>query len=148
MLLLDNGLREKESLRPNKATAGSAAMDLRACIVEPVEIAPGEVVEIGLGIAIHINDPNLCGVIAPRSGLGTKHGIVLANTVGVIDSDYTGELRASAWNRGDKPYTVNPYERLCQLMVLPICLPEISIVESFTEKSSRGAAGFGSTGRF
>ena len=146
MLFLDERLRNDESLHPRRATAGSAALDLRACIAEPIDLMPGQVVEIGLGVAIHISDPGMCGIVAPRSGLGTKHGIVLANTVGIIDSDYMGELRAGTWNRGDAPYTIQPYERLFQLLIVPVCHPRLDVVDSFMSMSERGKSGFGSTG--
>lgn len=148
MVILDERLRNDESLHPRRATAGSAALDLRACIKQPVELLPGKVLDIRLGVAIHINDPGLCGLIAPRSGLGTRHGIVLANTVGVIDSDYTGELRAGTWNRSDTAYTIEPYERLFQLLIVPVYHPEVSVVDSFSSPTERGVKGFGSSGSF
>ncbi|CEK09587.1 dUTP diphosphatase [Legionella hackeliae] len=131
---------------PHYATPGSAGLDLRVCIDKPLQIASQETVLLPTGIAIYIEDPNLAGVILPRSGLGHKHGIVLGNLVGLIDSDYQGELKISCWNRNQEHFTVNPGDRIAQLVFLPIVHPEFKIVESFTE-SSRGADGFGSSGR-
>jgi dUTP pyrophosphatase len=131
---------------PRYATAGSAGMDLRACIDGPLLIAPGETHLIPTGIAIHIADPGLAAMILPRSGLGHKHGIVLGNLVGLIDSDYQGPLMVSCWNRGSEPFTLNPMERLAQLVIVPVVRAGFRVVESF-EASDRGAGGFGSTGR-
>jgi dUTP pyrophosphatase len=131
---------------PRYATAGSAGMDLRACIDGPLLIAPGETHLIPTGIAIHIADPGLAATILPRSGLGHKHGIVLGNLVGLIDSDYQGPLMVSCWNRGSEPFTLNPMERLAQLVIVPVVRAGFRVVESF-EASDRGAGGFGSTGR-
>jgi dUTP pyrophosphatase len=131
---------------PRYATAGSAGMDLRACIDGPLLIAPGETHLIPTGIAIHIADPGLAATILPRSGLGHKHGIVLGNLVGLIDSDYQGPLMVSCWNRGSEPFTLNPMERLAQLVIVPVVRAGFRVVESF-EASGRGAGGFGSTGR-
>ncbi|KTD08302.1 dUTP diphosphatase [Legionella jamestowniensis] len=131
---------------PHYATAGSAGLDLRVCIDKSLQIAPKETVLLPTGIAIYIEDPNLAAVILPRSGLGHKHGIVLGNLVGLIDSDYQGELKISCWNRNEEHFTVNPGDRIAQLVFLPIAHPEFKIVDSFTE-SSRGADGFGSSGR-
>jgi dUTP pyrophosphatase len=131
---------------PQYATAGSAGMDLRACIDGPLLIAPGETHLIPTGISIHIADPGLAAMILPRSGLGHKHGIVLGNLVGLIDSDYQGPLMVSCWNRGSEPFTLNPMERLAQLVIVPVVRAGFRVVESF-EASDRGAGGFGSTGR-
>ncbi|HEC18261.1 MAG TPA: dUTP diphosphatase [Gammaproteobacteria bacterium] len=131
---------------PHYATDGSAGMDLRACLDEPLEIRPGETHLIPTGIAIHIGDPGLAAVLLPRSGLGHKHGIVLGNLTGLIDSDYQGQLFVSCWNRGNKAFTVNPGERIAQMVFVPVVQASFEIVESFDE-SDRGAGGFGHTGR-
>ena len=131
---------------PSYATEGSAGLDLRACIDEAVVLNPGETHLIPTGLAIYIKDPSLAGMILPRSGLGHKHGIVLGNLVGLIDSDYQGELMISCWNRGDKPFTLEPGERLAQYVLVPIVQAELEVVESF-ETSDRGAGGFGHSGR-
>ena len=130
---------------PRCATPGSAGVDLRAVLDAPVTVLPGETVLIHTGLAIHIADPGYAALILPRSGLGHKKGIVLGNLVGLIDSDYQGELMLSIWNRGIAPYEVNPGERLAQLVVVPVVQPEFRLVESF-EASERGEGGFGSTG--
>jgi len=131
---------------PAYATAGSAGLDLRACVDEPRVLPPGRADLIPTGLAIHIDDPGLAAVILPRSGLGHKHGIVLGNLVGLIDSDYQGQLMVSCWNRGSEPFTINPGERIAQLVVLPVVQVEFDIVEDF-ESTARGAGGFGHTGR-
>jgi len=131
---------------PAYATAGSAGMDLRACIDAPRALAPGQVELVPTGVAIHVADPQLAAVILPRSGLGHKHGIVLGNLVGLIDSDYQGELLVSCWNRGVSSYTLQPLERLAQLVIVPVVRAEFEVVESF-EASVRSDGGFGSTGR-
>jgi dUTP pyrophosphatase len=131
---------------PAYATAGSAGLDLRACLDAPLVLDPGRAELIGTGIAIHVDDPGLAAVILPRSGLGHKHGIVLGNLVGLIDSDYQGQLMVSCWNRGHEPFTVKPGERIAQLVLLPVVQVEIDVVESF-EESSRGSGGFGHTGQ-
>lgn len=131
---------------PTYATPGSAGIDLRVCIDEPIQIAAQETVLLPTGLAIYMGDPGLAAVILPRSGLGHKHGIVLGNLVGLIDSDYQGELKISCWNRNTEHFTVNPGDRIAQLVFLPIIKPTFSLVESFTE-SSRGQGGFGSSGR-
>ena len=131
---------------PEHATNGSAGVDLRACLEEPLEVRPGETRLIGTGIAIHIGNPNYAAMLLPRSGLGHKHGIVLGNLVGLIDSDYQGELKVSCWNRGDTPFTVNPGERICQMVIVPVLQVEYDIVSEF-EESERGEGGFGHTGR-
>lgn len=131
---------------PEYATTGSAGLDLRACIEAPIELAPGAVTLVGTGLAIHIADAGLAAVILPRSGLGHKHGIVLGNLVGLIDSDYQGELKVSVWNRSSEPFTIQPGERLAQLVFVPVVQADWHWVEDF-DVSDRGAGGFGSTGR-
>lgn len=138
-----------ERIRPHLpayATPGSAGMDLRACIEAPLVVAPGDTQLIPTGISIHIADPGLAALILPRSGLGHKHGIVLGNLVGLIDSDYQGPLMVSCWNRGKETFTMNPMERLAQLVIVPVVQAAFRVVETF-EASDRGAGGFGSTGR-
>jgi dUTP pyrophosphatase len=131
---------------PKRATDGSAGVDLRACLDEPLDLAPGACELIGTGIAIHLGNPGLAAMILPRSGLGHKHGIVLGNLVGLIDSDYQGELKISCWNRGPETFRIEPGERIAQLVVVPVVPVEFKVVESFSE-SDRGAGGFGHTGR-
>jgi len=131
---------------PAYATGGSAGMDLRACIEAPVTIAPGDTHLISSGIAIHISDPGYAAVILTRSGLGHKHGIVLGNLVGLIDSDYQGPLMVSCWNRSREAYTVEPLERVAQLVILPVVQADLALVEDFAA-SARGAGGFGSSGK-
>src|SRR5206468_10245544 len=130
---------------PAYATPGSAGMDLRACIDAPLALVPGQVELIATGIAIHIGEPGVAAVILPRSGLGHKHGIVLGNLVGLIDSDYQGPLMVSCWNRSRESYTVNPLDRLAQLVFVPVVQAAFSVVEEF-EASERGQGGFGSSG--
>ena len=131
---------------PAYATDGSAGMDLRAMLDAPLDLAPGKTELIPTGIAIHIGDPGLAAVILPRSGLGHKHGIVLGNLVGLIDSDYQGQLFVSCWNRGQENFRVEVGERIAQLMLMPVVRAEFEVVESFNE-SERGAGGFGHSGR-
>ena len=131
---------------PHYATPGSAGLDLRACIDQPMTLAPGQAELVPTGIAIHLDDPGLAAVVLPRSGLGHKHGIVLGNLVGLIDSDYQGQIFVSTWNRGNAPFVLNPFERLAQLVVVPVVQVDLQIVEDFDE-SHRGAGGFGSTGK-
>jgi dUTP pyrophosphatase len=131
---------------PAYATGGSAGLDLRALLDAPQTLAPGDTFLIPTGLAIHLEDPGLAAVILPRSGLGHNHGIVLGNLVGLIDSDYQGQLQVSCWNRGSAAYTIQPGERIAQLVVVPVVQVELRVVEDFTE-SSRGAGGFGSSGR-
>ena len=140
--ILDERIRQ---YLPHYATSGSAGMDLRACISEPQTIAPGDTILMPTGIAIHIGDPKLAAVILPRSGLGHKHGIVLGNLVGLIDSDYQGPLMVSCWNRSREPYTINPLDRLAQLVFVPVVQAAFEVVEEF-EASVRGQGGFGSSG--
>lgn len=135
-----------EDSPPHYATAGSAGLDLRACLKEARVILPGETVLIPTGMAIHIADPGLAAVILPRSGLGHKHGIVLGNLVGLIDSDYQGEIMVSTWNRGQEAFTVNPLDRIAQLVVVPVVQASFRVVDTF-DASERGAGGFGSTGK-
>ena len=131
---------------PAYATDGSAGLDLRACMSQPLVLEPGDTQLIGTGLAIHIADPALAALILPRSGLGHKHGIVLGNLVGLIDSDYQGELMVSCWNRGQTRFTVEPGERLAQLVLVPVVQAEFEVVDEF-DSSQRGTGGFGSTGR-
>jgi len=131
---------------PGYATPGSAGLDLRACVAAPVTLQPGMTELIPSGIAIHLADPGLAAVILPRSGLGHKHGIVLGNLVGLIDSDYQGQIFVSTWNRGSAPFTLNPLERLAQLVVVPVVQVGFAVVKEFNT-SGRGAGGFGSTGK-
>lgn len=131
---------------PEYATDGSAGLDLRACIDRPTAIGPGETALVATGLAIHIADPGYAAMILPRSGLGHRHGIVLGNLVGLIDSDYQGEVLISCWNRGHEPYVVEPGERIAQLVVVPVARARFELVEEFTE-TSRGTGGFGHTGR-
>lgn len=131
---------------PAYATEGSAGMDLRACIEHPVSLGPGATHLVPTGIAIHLEDPGLAAVILPRSGLGHKHGLVLGNLVGLIDSDYQGELMVSCWNRSGVAYTISPGERIAQLVVIPVVQARLAVVEEFVA-STRGEGGFGHTGR-
>ena len=131
---------------PHYATPGSAGLDLRACLDRPVTLEPGQTQLVPTGIAIHLEDPGLAAVLLPRSGLGHKHGIVLGNLVGLIDSDYQGQVMVSCWNRGQSTFTVEPGERIAQMVIVPVVQVEFDVVEEFTE-SDRGAGGFGSSGR-
>jgi dUTP diphosphatase len=137
--------RLKDNL-PQYATAGAAGLDLRACIDQPIELKPGATELVPSGIAIHLADPGLAAIVLPRSGLGHKHGIVLGNLVGLIDSDYQGQIFVSLWNRGASAFTLNPMERIAQLVVVPVLQVKLNVVEDFAE-SERGAGGFGSTGK-
>ncbi len=130
---------------PAYATAGSAGLDLRACVDAPITLEPGQAALIPTGLSIHIGDPGLAAILLPRSGLGHKHGIVLGNLVGLIDSDYQGPLMVSCWNRGVAVYAVQPMERIAQMVIVPVVQARFRVVESF-EASSRGEGGFGSTG--
>ena len=140
--ILDDRIRTQ---LPQYATPGSAGLDLRALVDEPRTLAPGETYLVHTGLAIHLADPGYAAVILPRSGLGHKKGIVLGNLVGLIDSDYQGELMISTWNRGSEPFVLEPFERLAQLVVIPVMQPEFELVDAF-EASARGEGGFGSTG--
>ncbi|MCA8240746.1 dUTP diphosphatase [Burkholderia sp. AU32262] len=131
---------------PAYATTGSAGLDLRACLDAPVTLKPGETTLVPTGLAIHLADPGYAALILPRSGLGHKHGIVLGNLVGLIDSDYQGQLMVSTWNRGQTEFVPNPFERLAQLVIVPVVQAQFNIVHEFAE-SDRGEGGFGSTGR-
>jgi len=131
---------------PAYATEGSAGLDLRACLDEALTLEPGQTELIPTGLAIHIEDPSLCAMILPRSGLGHKHGIVLGNLVGLIDSDYQGQLFVSCWNRGQTTFTIEPGERIAQMVLVPVIQAEFEIVDEFSD-SDRGAGGFGSSGR-
>jgi dUTP pyrophosphatase len=141
--ILDERIRDQ---LPAYATAGAAGMDLRACVDEALTIAPGDTHLVSTGLAIHIGDPGYAAVILPRSGLGHKHGIVLGNLVGLIDSDYQGPLMVSCWNRGREPFTLAPLDRLAQLVIVPVAQARFRVVESF-DASERAGGGFGSTGR-
>ncbi len=132
---------------PQYATEGSAALDLRACLTDPVTVLPGETVTIPSGIAININNTGLVAVLAPRSGLGIKHGLVLANTIGIIDSDYQGEIIIGIRNQGQEPYTIQPGERICQMLFMPVTQVVLQMVENFSTETKRGSGGFGHTGR-
>ena len=131
---------------PRYETRGAAGLDLRACIEVPARIAPGETRLVSSGIAIHIADPGLAAVVLPRSGLGHKHGIVLGNLVGLIDSDYQGPVGISVWNRGDEPFTIEPGDRIAQLVFLPVARARFEVVDEFAE-TERGEGGFGHSGR-
>ncbi len=141
--ILDARMKE---LLPAYATPGSAGLDLRACIDAPLVLEPGQTTLVPTGLAIHIADPGYAAMILPRSGLGHKHGIVLGNLVGLIDSDYQGQLMVSTWNRGSAAFTLNPMERLAQLVIVPVMQVGFNVVDEF-ESSARGAGGFGSTGK-
>ena len=131
---------------PNYATPGSAGLDLRACLSEPLTLAPNAWQLVPTGIAIYLHNPDYAALILPRSGLGHKHGIVLGNLVGLIDSDYQGQLMVSAWNRSDVPFTIEPMERIAQLMIVPVVQAEFNVVQDFPA-SERGEGGYGSTGK-
>lgn len=141
--IFDERLREQ---LPAYATPGSAGLDLRACIDNVMTIEPGEASLVPTGIAIHLNDPGLAAMILPRSGLGHKHGIVMGNLVGLIDSDYQGQIFISCWNRGRAPFRLNPMERIAQLVIVPVVQVGFNVVDDFQE-TQRGTNGFGSTGR-
>ena len=132
---------------PAYATPGSAGLDLRACLDAPVELAPNAWQLIPTGLAIHLADPGYAAMILPRSGLGHKHGIVLGNLVGLIDSDYQGQLMVSAWNRSATAFTIQPMERIAQMVIVPVVQARFRVVSSFSAPSERGAGGYGSTGR-
>jgi len=141
--ILDERIR---AVLPHYATPGAAGLDLRACIQGPLVLQPGESQLVPSGIAIHLGDPGHAAIVLPRSGLGSKHGIVLGNLVGLIDSDYQGQVLVSLWNRGKEPFTVQPMDRIAQLVVIPVAQVQLAVVEEFAA-SERGAGGFGSTGR-
>ena len=142
--ILDQRLNEQENF-PKYQTQGSAGIDLRACIEEPVTVQAGETKLIGTGIAINLDNPSLAAMILPRSGLGHKNGIVLGNLVGLIDSDYQGQLMVSVWNRSEVAYEIQPLERIAQLVIVPVVQAQLNVVEAFKE-TQRGTGGFGSTG--
>lgn len=137
--------RRLEAAWPAYATAGSAGLDLRACIEAPLQLGPGACELVPTGIAIHLADSGIAAMILPRSGLGHRHGVVLGNLVGLIDSDYQGQLMVSCWNRSDRSYSVQPLERIAQLVIVPVLQAQFRLVERFGD-SARGAGGFGSTG--
>ena len=141
--ILDPRLRDD---LPQYSTAGAAGVDLRACIEKPLTLSPGAAELVPSGIAIHLADPGLAAVVLPRSGLGHKHGIVLGNLIGLIDSDYQGQVMVSVWNRSKEAFTINPMDRIAQLMVVPVVQVKLNVVEGFSA-SERGAGGFGSTGK-
>ncbi len=141
--ILDDRLRQQP---PAYATTGAAGLDLRACLDAPQQLAPGHTTLVPTGIAIHLADPGLAAMILPRSGLGHKHGIVLGNLVGLIDSDYQGQIFVSVWNRGHEHFTIQPMERVAQLVVVPVLQVAFNVVETF-DASERGEGGFGSTGK-
>jgi dUTP pyrophosphatase len=141
--ILDSRLKQH---LPTYATPGSAGLDLRACIEHVMTLAPGQTELIPTGIAMHISNPEWAGLVLPRSGLGHKHGIVLGNLVGLIDSDYQGQLFVSCWNRSHTPFLLNPLERIAQLVIVPVQRVDFNVVEEFVE-SDRGEGGFGSTGK-
>jgi len=141
--ILDERLRDN---LPAYATAGAAGLDLRACLDAPVELAPGATTLVPTGMAIHLADPGLAAMILPRSGLGHKHGIVLGNLVGLIDSDYQGQVFVSVWNRGHAGFTIQPLERIAQLVIVPVVQVAFNVVDDFAQ-SERGGGGFGSTGK-
>ena len=143
--ILDSRLG-KEFPLPRYATAGAAGMDMRACVDAPLVIAPGETLLIPTGLAIHIQEPGLAAMLLPRSGLGHKHGIVLGNLVGLIDSDYQGQVFVSCWNRGSETFTIQPGERIAQMVIVPVVHADFEVVEEFAA-STRGVGGFGHTGR-
>jgi len=143
--VLDPRIGSEEYPLPQYSTQSSAGMDLRACLDQPLEITPGQVELISTGLAIHIADPTVAATILPRSGLGHKHGLVLGNLIGLIDADYQGPIMISCWNRGQQSYTIQPAERIAQLVILPILRAEFQVVDGF-EASMRGEGGFGHTG--
>ena len=142
--VMDERLR---SMMPNYATSGSAGLDLRACLDAPLTLQPNAWQLVPTGMAIHLKDPNYAAFILPRSGLGHKHGIVLGNLVGLIDSDYQGQLMVSAWNRSDLAFTIEPMERIAQLVIVPVVQAQFNMVDEFDASTERGAGGYGSTGK-
>jgi dUTP pyrophosphatase len=142
--ILDARLRD---MMPAYATAGSAGLDLRACFDEPLTLAPNAWQLVPTGMAMHLKDPAYAALILPRSGLGHKHGIVLGNLVGLIDSDYQGQLMVSAWNRSEVAFTIEPMERIAQLVIVPVVQAQFHVVDEFTQASERGEGGYGSTGK-
>ena len=142
--ILDERLREA---MPAYATPGSADLDLRACLTEPLTLAPNAWQLVPTGMAVYLADPHYAAMILPRSGMGHKHGIVLGNLVGLIDSDYQGQLMVSAWNRSDVPFTIEPMERIAQMVIVPVVQAQFRVVNEFGAATERGAGGYGSTGR-
>ena len=142
--ILDARMRDQ---LPQYATPGSAGLDLRACLDAPLTLAPNAWQLVPTGIAIHLRDPGYAAMLLPRSGLGHKHGIVLGNLVGLIDSDYQGQLMVSCWNRSDVPFTIEPMERIAQMVIVPVVQARFNVVEEFGDVTSRGAGGYGSTGK-
>jgi dUTP pyrophosphatase len=142
--VMDERLRE---MLPNYATPGSAGLDLRACLDQPLTLQANAWQLLPTGMAIHLKDPNYAALILPRSGLGHKHGIVLGNLVGLIDSDYQGQLMVSAWNRSDVAFTIEPMERIAQLVIVPVVQAQFNLVDDFDTSTERGAGGYGSTGK-
>ena len=142
--ILDERIREH---MPVYATAGSAGLDLRACLDAPLTLQPNAWQLVPTGMAVHLNDPGYAALLLPRSGLGHKHGIVLGNLVGLIDSDYQGQLMVSGWNRSNEPFTVEPLERVAQMVIVPVVQAQFNVVDDFAQASARGAGGYGSTGR-
>jgi len=142
--ILDARMREQ---LPQYATPGSAGLDLRACLDAPLSLAPNAWQLVPTGIAIHLRDPGYAAVLLPRSGLGHKHGIVLGNLVGLIDSDYQGQLMVSCWNRSDVAFTIEPMERIAQMVIVPVVQARWRVVEEFADATERGAGGYGSTGQ-
>ena len=142
--ILDERIREH---MPVYATAGSAGLDLRACLDAPLTLQPNAWQLVPTGMAVHLNDPGYAALLLPRSGLGHKHGIVLGNLVGLIDSDYQGQLMVSVWNRSNEPFTVEPLERVAQMVIVPVGQAQFNVVDDFAQASARGAGGYGSTGR-
>lgn len=143
--ILDDRIQADSDL-PNYATGGSAGIDLRVLLDEPKRLLPGETELLRTGLAIHIGDPSIAAMILPRSGLGHRHGLVLGNLIGLIDSDYQGELMISCWNRGQIPYSIEPGERIAQLIFVPVIRPRLKLVDNFSD-SPRGTGGFGHSGR-
>jgi dUTP pyrophosphatase len=142
--ILDQRLRDQ---MPAYATPGSAGLDLRACLDQPLTLAANAWQLVPTGLSIHLADPGYAAMILPRSGLGHKHGIVLGNLVGLIDSDYQGQLMVSTWNRSDVPFTIEPLERIAQMVIVPVVQASFRVVEAFAQSSERGSGGYGSTGR-
>ena len=142
--ILDERIREH---MPVYATAGSAGLDLRACLDAPLTLQPNAWQLVPTGMAVHLNDPGYAALLLPRSGLGHKHGIVLGNLVGLIDSDYQGQLMVSVWNRSNEAFTVEPLERVAQMVIVPVVQAQFNVVDDFAQASARGAGGYGSTGR-
>jgi len=142
--ILDSRMAEQ---MPKYATPGSAGLDLRACIDQPLTLAPNACQLVPTGLAVYLENPGYAAMLLPRSGLGHKHGLVLGNLLGLIDSDYLGQLMVSAWNRSEVPFTIEPMDRIAQMIIVPVVQAEFNVVNEFTSSSERGAGGYGSTGR-